>query len=341
MNKRFNKTRMAREVGAVYYSPSDTRRLSIDMPIGNPNGGPANGDKDMPVVVVALAAGSFAAGAAAIATATTLMATVAAGALMVGSAMTIAGTVTGNKKLTKIGGIISLAGGAASLANNLAGGAAAAGAGAENVAPVLAETGAEAAAGGAISGAAAGTGTEAVSGIAGDAASGAATSGLIDAGVPAATEASSAVTAAEAANTAAQTGQAAAQATEAVTNPFMTDGPIGFGPGNNTGGAFSPQGQSGGLLGQLEQFDAATAFSPTGQQATGLQGYFDKAGQWVKDNKELTKIGLDTVSGVAKGLVPSDQEKAQTGALREQTAALKAQAERERIRQLWRQGKIA
>lgn len=334
MNKRFNKTRMAREVGAVYYSPSDTRRLSIDMPIGNPNGGPANGGKDMPVVVVALAAGSFAAGAAAIATATTLMATVAAGALMVGSALTIAGTVTGNKKLTKIGGIISLAGGVASLANNLAGsGAAAAGAGAENVAPVLAETGAEAAAGGAISGAT-GAGTEAVSGIAGEAASGATTSGLIDAGVPAAAEAGTAATAAEAANTAAQTGQAAAQATEAVTNPFMTDGPIGFGPGSNTGGAFAPQGQSGGLLGQLEQFDATTAFAPTSQQTTGLQGYFDKAGQWVKDNKELTKIGLDTVSGVAKGLVPSEQEKAQT-------AAIKAQTERERIRQLWRQGKIA
>lgn len=335
MNKRFNKTMMAREVGAVYYSASETRRLSIDMPIGNPNGGPASGQKEMPVVVVALAAGSFAAGAAALAAATTLAATVAAGALMVGSALTIAGTVTGNKKLTKIGGIISLAGGVASLANNLAGsGAAAASAGAENVAPVLAETGAEAAASGALSGA---TGAETITGISGDVVAGGAGAlppggGLIDAAAPAA-EAGSAVTAAEAANAAAQTGQAATQVAETVTNPFMTDGPIGFGPNNNTG-AFAPQGQSGGLLGQLEQFDANTAFSPTNTQSTGLQGYFDKAGQWVKDNKELTKVGLDVVGGVAKGLVPSEQEKAQT-------AAIKAQTERERIRQLWRQGKIA
>lgn len=330
MNKRFNKTRMAREVGSVYYSPSETRRLSIDMPIGSANGGPANGDKDMPVIVVAVAAGSFAAGAAALATATTLLATVSAGALMVGSALTIAGTITGNSKLTKIGGFISLAGGIGSLASSLGGAAgSAAGAGAENIAPVLAETGAEAAASGAVTGA---TGSEAISGIAGDAAGNAAsTSGLIDAGVPAAAEAGTAATAAEAASAAAQTGQAATQAAEAVTNPFLSDGPIAFGPNSNTG-AFVPQNE--GLLGQLQQFDANNAFAPTTTQSTGMQGYFDKAGQWVKDNKELTKVGLDVVGGVAKGLVPSEQEKAQT-------AAIKAQTERERIRQLWRQGKIA
>lgn len=332
MNKRFNKTRMAREVGSVYYSPSETLRLSIDMPIGSVNGGPSNGDKDMPVIVVAVAAGSFAAGAAALATATTLLATVSAGALMVGSALTIAGTITGNSKLTKIGGIISLAGGIGSLASSMGGAAgSAAGAGAENVAPVLAETGAEAAASGAVTGA---TGSEAISGIAGDAAGNAAsTSGLIDAGVPAAAEAGTAATAADAATAAAQTGQAATQAAETVTNPFLSDGPIAFGPSSNTG-AFVPPGQQDGLLGQLQQFDANNAFAPTTTQSTGMQGYFDKAGQWVKDNKELTKVGLDVVGGVAKGLVPSEQEKAQT-------AAIKAQTERERIRQLWRQGKIA
>jgi len=43
---------------------------------------------------------------------------------------------------------------------------------------------------------------------------------------------------------------------------------------------------------------------------------------------------LDDIGGGAKGLVSSPQEKAQT-------QLLKQQAERERIRQLWRQGKIA
>jgi len=335
MNKRFNKNPMARGIDVAYLSPSASRRLSIDMPIGDPRGGAAYGEKNMPVVVVALAAGSFAAGAAAIATATTLFATVAAGALMVGSALTIVGTVTGNQKLTKIGGYISLAGGVASLANGLAG-AGAAGAGAENVAPVLSDTAADVT-GTALTDAAGSVAADSVTGLAGDAANSTLSSGLMDAAsaTTAAPGASLTSGVTDAATAAAEAGAQTAgteAVTQAASTPFVTTDASPFAPSGASNAFTAPSSNSNGLLGGIEQFDHTSSFVPTEQG--GIQGYFDKAGSWIKNNKELAQIGANAVGGLAKGLVPSAQEKAQTDLLRQQ-------AERERIRQLWRQGRIA
>ena len=116
---------------------------------------------------------------------------------------------------------------------------------------------------------------------------------------------------------------------------------MAFGPTSNTG-AFTPTAaaaNSNGLLGSVEQFGAFNtgATAPT----TGLQGYFDAAGNWVKNNKELAKIGTDVIGGIASNLSPSSASKAQTAQAQAQTALVKQRAEEERIRQLWRQGRIA
>ena len=102
-------------MSAYYLTVQQTRIYALDNPVGDAWG---YGRPQMPVAVVALAAGSFAAGVTAFAAATTLTGMVAAGAVIAGSALTIIGTVTGNQKLAKIGGIIGLAGGIASIANS-------------------------------------------------------------------------------------------------------------------------------------------------------------------------------------------------------------------------------
>lgn len=89
-----------------------SRALQADYAIGDPFGGPAFGRRDMPVLVIAAAVGSFAAGAAIVGAAgATIGAMIVGGAMMIGGALTIVGTLTGNQNLVKIGGILSLAGG--------------------------------------------------------------------------------------------------------------------------------------------------------------------------------------------------------------------------------------
>lgn len=76
----------------------------------------------MPIIPIIAAVGSFAAGAAIATAATaTVGAMVVGGMMMVGAALTIVGTVTGNAKLTKIGGIVSLVGGVGALGLGMAG----------------------------------------------------------------------------------------------------------------------------------------------------------------------------------------------------------------------------
>ena len=101
--------------------PPFTRRqiLSFDEPIGDPFGGPAYGLRQEPVS--ATFAAVFLGGAAVTA------ATVFAAISYVGLAFTIVGAVTGNKTLSKIGGVLGIVGGVGGLATSL-GGAAATGA---------------------------------------------------------------------------------------------------------------------------------------------------------------------------------------------------------------------
>lgn len=72
----------------------------------------------MPVLIpVVAAAASIGAGVAAMGAATTLLGTIAAGAMIAGGALSLAGAVTGNQKLSKWGSIIGIAGGIGALAN--------------------------------------------------------------------------------------------------------------------------------------------------------------------------------------------------------------------------------
>lgn len=83
----------------------------------------------MPIIPIIAAVGSFAAGAgiasaavaAGLGTAAAVGSLVVGGLMMVGAALTIVGTVTGNAKLTKIGGIVSLVGGVGALGLGMAG----------------------------------------------------------------------------------------------------------------------------------------------------------------------------------------------------------------------------
>jgi hypothetical protein len=93
----------------------------MDNPVGDPFGGPAYGERAMPVVAVVAAGMGIATGVGMVAAAGGLAAmsigsAIVAGSLIAGGALTIVGTVTGNQKLTKIGGTLSLIGGVGAMA---------------------------------------------------------------------------------------------------------------------------------------------------------------------------------------------------------------------------------
>lgn len=123
----------------TYLSLSVSRQLRGEFPIGDPFGGPAYGEKNMPFAAVggAIAAAATAASSAlgitaaagaisaAVATGTGIGAAIsltvtaiANVAMVAGLAMTVVGVATGDKELMKIGGIVGLAGGVASLATS-------------------------------------------------------------------------------------------------------------------------------------------------------------------------------------------------------------------------------
>jgi len=89
----------------TYLSREMTRAMALDHPIGDPFGGPAYGEKNDPISIVA-AVMSIEVGL-------TIGALTLTGGLMIaGGVLSIAGQVTGNEKLSMIGSIASLAGGA-------------------------------------------------------------------------------------------------------------------------------------------------------------------------------------------------------------------------------------
>lgn len=92
------------------------------MPIGEPLSGPAYGEmlKSKGIgMVLGVVASVVTMGAAAPLMASAVLATqIAGGVMMAGGVLSGVGAVTGNKKLAKIGGILSLAGGVGALASN-------------------------------------------------------------------------------------------------------------------------------------------------------------------------------------------------------------------------------
>lgn len=104
---KFEKTYLSREM---------TRAMaSHGMPIGDPTGGPAYGERRDPVSAIMAVAGMWEAGTI-IAGASTLMAgfealTVAQGLMFAGGALSLVGNVTGNKDLMLLGSAVMLGGG--------------------------------------------------------------------------------------------------------------------------------------------------------------------------------------------------------------------------------------
>lgn len=95
-------------VTKTYLSRSMTRALSLHGPIGDPFGGPAYGERNDPIsaaLSVTAMAGSYAAAGSFAAM------TLAQGMIFAGGALSLAGNVTGNKSLMKIGAVVGLIGG--------------------------------------------------------------------------------------------------------------------------------------------------------------------------------------------------------------------------------------
>lgn len=92
------------------------------LPIGDPLSGPAYGEmlksKGIGMVLGVVASVVTMGAAAPLLAATTLATQIAGGVMMAGGVLSGVGAVTGNKKLAKIGGIMSLAGGLGGLASN-------------------------------------------------------------------------------------------------------------------------------------------------------------------------------------------------------------------------------
>lgn len=106
----------------TYLSRAQSRIWSMDNPVGDPFGGPSYGERREPVsmiaAVVPIGVGASAVGAAVTAGALTLSA-VMGGLMIAGGAASLIGTVSGNKKLAMIGGIVAGVGGLGSGAANL------------------------------------------------------------------------------------------------------------------------------------------------------------------------------------------------------------------------------
>lgn len=315
----------------MHLSLSNSRRLAVEMPIGDPTGGAAYGEHAMPVVVVAMAASSFAAGAAAVtAIGATMTSMVIGGAMMVGSALTIVGTITGNEKLAKIGGIISLVGGVAGLATGALG--AVSGAGSE-------VGGLEAA------DAAAGAGAESALGAGADAAAGSSMPSFpggdsvatINAGSANAPGGGLLSTAGDqAAAAGGQAAQGAGAAVDAAAAPMSTQAQNAMQvDALSTNSAFQTPNYANDLSGTGGQMP----FNSGSKATSTVGGYFDKASKFVKDNKDM----LDYGGKIVKGLISQDG----TDLSRAQADLSRAQADRTRVateddkrRAAWRRGMI-
>ena len=224
-------------------------------------------------VVIPLVAAAFSAsaGLAAVAAATGLAGMVAGYAMVAGAVLTGVGALTGKKDLMKAGSILSLAGG---IGNIMAGSAAAAG-----------------------SGAGAGAGTSAAT-AAGEAASAGTVESLYSASnlAGAGSLGDAATAAANAAGGASPLGSFYGSAAEAAGTAADA-----FGAGANLAPAANAWG-------------AGITASPVQQAASGLTssdvgGFLQRAaskvgdglkevGPWVRDNKELVRLGSDVIGGM-------------------------------------------
>lgn len=97
----------------VYLSRAMTRAMALEHPIGDPTGGPAYGERRDPVSAVVAGAEMFTTGEAVMAGTASLF----EGLTFAGGALSLVGNVTGNKTLSQLGTVASLAGGVGQLAD--------------------------------------------------------------------------------------------------------------------------------------------------------------------------------------------------------------------------------
>lgn len=296
----------------------------------------------MPVAAVALAATSFAAGATAFAAATTLAGSIAAGAMMVGSALSIVGTVTGNAKLAKIGGVLAIAGGLGTMAVNATAEAAAGGA-ADSMASTggqMGDAGASAAAGGA---------AEGLAGSAGELAN-AATSGVEMGAVDLGGTQSYALE--QMAPGVQEAGNSTGMLSQAQAHAAPSSAAAAAAP---EAGMLSPTGAAGTEVGQAVNINTTAAGTEVGQAANtnwlsaeGGAGYANgmaadaikdpgmmaKFEAWTKANPQTAKLLMEGGKGMLGSLVNSPKDQAMIDYYR-------ANADQIKRRAMWGSGRIA
>lgn len=91
----------------TYLSREMSRAWGMDNPIGDPSGGAAYGEKNGPAVALALPIFGMTATYGAM-----MAGSIMAGVAFAGSALSLVGTITGNQKLTRVGAVAGLIGGA-------------------------------------------------------------------------------------------------------------------------------------------------------------------------------------------------------------------------------------
>jgi len=287
----------------------------------------------MPVAAVALAATSFATAASAFAVSATLM----SGLTMVGSALSIVGTISGNSKLSALGGVLSLGAGAAGGWGQAAAGEAAAASGA-----TVADAAQTAAAGDALAGNLAATPGVTVGGAA-NLGSGMSQLGGADgtslftqaknAGqMPIATDVATAdanlINGAQAPQTFQQPiapKPFGAQAQQALTDATLNPGTMQTPTTALGNGAFD------GSMSRADALKAADGMATS--QASG-GSLMQQAMAWAQKNPELAKVALQTGGAFAGNLFPSDKDKQMAAYYKQATADQQRKA-------LWAQGRTA
>lgn len=256
----------------------------------------------MPVIAIVGAIGSIVAGVGAVAAATSVVGTVLAGAMIVGGAATLIGAATGNQNLMKYGSILSAVGAVGTAGMSLFGGA-------DTAASAGVGAGAQSANTPGISGA----DVIAADNAASTAATPLAAPQAITPNVPSGILADGTLTVdgagVPASGVLASPAPAPAVAQPAAVTPFSTGDIKPFDP--NQGGMLNMPGSS-----------TLNSGSP--------QGFFNSVGQWVSNNKDLAKMGMDAVAGYAKGKAGEPLQQAQINGINANIDATKARTEIEK-----------
>jgi len=315
----------------IHISLSQSRAWSSEIPIGNPHGGPAYGEKCGPAVAVVGLAMSVSEVAA-------VGLTLASGLALAGSALGVIGMVTGNQTLGMIGGLMGMGGALANMTGFSGGqitdmfGQTDVGAGLTGDAGAAIDTGVTDAASNTAAGLA---GSNAPVAAGGNVASQASTTGVTGIGdgnsilggnmmnpndalspYGSSSNALGQASAADATGTvssAVATGQQVPGAAAVTPTDQVGMNYSAAGSGTDTTGGVSPSGTYGpssgtpGIIGS----NAATQADPS---------LWQKFAQWTKDNPELTKMAGNGISEMMKQMFPSGLTKAQE----EQAAAYAA-----------------